>query len=221
VEKSKAQTSMAATPRRRTPAGRNNGGRFTFDEGISQMEILRDAVAIIRSQTLRLDTKSLVSVKAALDTVKSSGDSASILMGRSLGVCKAALTEFCRLDTFTKTASEWNVTLVDVVEVPQRRRAALVESLTLAVAAFDTLLEDDDSIEESVVDGFCLNCTLLATLAEFARLDDGECMIRAREREGFKAKVRAFDRRGSTVSLRAAGLIPSTPGANTANNRFS
>ena len=215
LEKSKAQTEMAhqsnAPLGGRTPRG--GGGRFTFDQGISQMALLRDALALIRSESLRFNGKSIQRINSTLSKISASGDSASILMGRSLGVIKAALVEFCQLDTFTKTSSEWNISLVALVQVPKRRRLTLVESLTLAVAAFDTLVEDDeeDAIENAVVDGFCLNCTLLATLAEFARLEDDECLKRAREREGFKKTVREFDRRGSTISMQAAGLIPTTP----------
>ena len=236
LEKSKAQTEMAtlaanlSTPRTprtpHTPASSSSlatGGRFTFDEGIAQMDLLRSAISLIRSESLRLDSSSMEKVRAAVSTVRASGDSASILMGRSLSVVKAALTEFCDLDTFTPTNSEWHVSTMNLTRVPARRRAALVESLTLAVAAFDTLVQeeeegndDDDvvsggTIEESVVDGYCLNCTLLATLAEFARLEDGECVKRAREREGQLKKVREFNRRGSTIALQAAGLIPPTP----------
>ena len=243
LEKSKAQTEMATmaanlstphtprTPRTpasssRTPASSSSlatGGRFTFDEGIAQMDLLRSAISLIRSESLRLDSSSMEKVRAAVSTVRASGDSASILMGRSLSVVKAALTEFCDLDMFTPTNTEWHVSTMDLTRVPARRRAALVESLTLAVAAFDTLVQeeeegndDDDAvsggtIEESVVDGYCLNCTLLATLAEFARLEDGECVKRAREREGQLKKVREFNRRGSTIALQAAGLIPPTP----------
>ena len=227
LAKSKAQTELAMhagnsnsglfTPRRnntRTPSttGSKSGGRFTFDEGISQMELLRDAIAMIRSTVIRLDQHSLKESNAALSTVKSSGDSASILMGRSLSVCKAALIEFCELDTFTATSSDWNVSLVNVCRVPKRRRSALANSLTLAVAAFDSIDqididETESTIEDAVVDGFCLNCTLLATLCEFSKIDDAECLKRAKQREGFNKKKRNFDRRGSTVALRAAGLL--------------
>ena len=221
LEKSKAQTEMAKSSHdllrgssgKRTPV--SNADRVTFDTDVSSMTLLRDAIALIRSESLRFDSKSIQRVGTTLSKISASGDSASILMGRSLGVIKAALTEFCHLDTFTKTNSEWNVSLVDLVGVPKRRRGTLVNSLTLAVAAFDTLIPEDDSdecpIEESVVDGFCLNCRLLATLAEFSHLQDDECRKRAHEREGHKQKVREFDRRGSTIALQAAGLIPQTP----------
>jgi hypothetical protein len=218
LEKSRAQTEMAqqaASPRnggRRSPA-HVSLNRVTYDEHISQMTLLREAIALIRSETMKFDSESIKRVSETLEKITTSCDSASILMGRSLGVVKATLTEFCGLDTFTKTNTAWNVPLTTLVKVPRRRRKTMVDSLTLAVAAFDTMVREDEElqIEESVVDGFCLNCSLLATLSEFAFLSNDECTKRASERENHKIMVRTFDRRGSTIALQAAGLIPETP----------
>ena len=139
---------------------------------------------------------------------------------------RAAFVEYCGpppgahpgdgfVTAATPTGAPWNVGAGVVLRVPPARRQACLDALLVAVAAFDEAAEQAgglESLEDAVVDGFCANAEALATVCEFARLDNSECARRAEARGAVLRKARAFNRRGSTIALQAAGLLPPTPG---------
>ena len=253
LEKSKEQTEMAhqqtSSPRFSSAGGRGNGkrpsGKGTSTntathqltrhntQSTSHVSLLRDAMTLIRCELVRLDTESLKKIHIALSKIDRSQDSTSIILQQCLETCKQIFIQFCSLDRFVQTSSRWNVTLVQLVNVPQKNRLIVLEHLVLAVAAYDTLLSStdgtstssdtsNDTIENQInsktSDGYKSNCVLLAALAEFATLNDEECLERANQREEAEKKVDQFERRGSTIALQAIGLLNKTPRASERRN---
>ena len=127
LEKSKEQTGIIHTNSFHSLHGeRATSPRSPSDTTQwSVVPSFHDAVTQMRYELLRLDNDSMKKIQMNISKIQQSKEETSTIMLQSLYLCKSGFEEYCQLDSFTKISSAWNVSQIQLSNMPRSECSTL------------------------------------------------------------------------------------------------
>ena len=126
LEKSKEQTGIHTNSFHSLRGERATSPRSPSDKTQwSVVPSFHDAVTQMRYELLRLDNDSMKKIQMNISKIQQSKEETSTIMLQSLYLCKSGFEEYCQLDSFTKISSAWNVSQIQLSNMPRSECSTL------------------------------------------------------------------------------------------------